>query len=339
MTEQELGDLFAEDRAPRRHRRRTLVVLIGAVVLLLSGLAVITGYLWSINNTLAGNIKHDETFLPPDTVERPPRAANTALNVLLIGSDARTGSDFDPTVTGARSDTIMIAHITADRDKVYLVSFPRDSYVAIPGRGLNKINAAYAFGGPALLVETLERLTGVRIDHVAEIGFEGFRDLTTALGGVDVNVAKASSIPGTPYRWSQGINHMQGEEALQFVRQRHGLSGGDLDRVRRQQAFVKAIMLKTLSRGTLTDPAKFSRVVDAGTRYLTVDGALTTKLLRSIALSLRGLRGDDVVFVTAPVAGFGRTEAGASIVRLDTAKLSELSGALRQDHMADYQPN
>ncbi len=337
MTEQELGELFAGDRPPRR--RRTVVVLVGALVLLFSGLAMITGYLWSINDTLADNVKHDDTFLPPDTVERPPRAANAALNVLLIGSDARIGRDFDPTVTGARSDTIMVAHITADRDKVYLVSFPRDSYVAIPGHGMNKINAAYAFGGPALLVETLERLTGVRIDHVAEIGFEGFRDLTTALGGVDVNVAKASSAPGTPYRWSRGSNRMQGEEALQFVRQRYGLPGGDLDRVQRQQAFVKAIMLKTLSRGTLTDPARFSRVVDAGTRYLTVDGAFTTKLMRSIAWSLRGLRGDDVVFVTAPVAGFGRTAAGASIVRLDTANLSRLSGALRQDRMAGYRPS
>jgi len=337
VTEQELGELFAGDRPPRR--RRTVVVLVGALVLLFSGLAMITGYLWSINDTLADNVKHDDTFLPPDTVERPPRAANAALNVLLIGSDARIGRDFDPTVTGARSDTIMVAHITADRDKVYLVSFPRDSYVAIPGHGMNKINAAYAFGGPALLVETLERLTGVRIDHVAEIGFEGFRDLTTALGGVDVNVAKASSAPGTPYRWSRGSNRMQGEEALQFVRQRYGLPGGDLDRVQRQQAFVKAIMLKTLSRGTLTDPARFSRVVDAGTRYLTVDGAFTTKLMRSIAWSLRGLRGDDVVFVTAPVAGFGRTAAGASIVRLDTANLSRLSGALRQDRMAGYRPS
>ncbi|HYU83172.1 MAG TPA: hypothetical protein VEK80_00085, partial [Kribbellaceae bacterium] len=103
MTEQELGELFAGDRPPRR--RRTVVVLVGALVLLFSGLAMITGYLWSINDTLADNVKHDDTFLPPDTVERPPRAANAALNVLLIGSDARTGSDFDPTVTGARSDT------------------------------------------------------------------------------------------------------------------------------------------------------------------------------------------------------------------------------------------
>jgi LCP family protein required for cell wall assembly len=338
---EELDDLFADGEPPRRRRRGTVVVLVSALVLLLGGFSVVGGYLWSLNSKLDHNVKHDETFLPPDTVERPrpPRSDNDALNILLIGSDARTGSDADPDVTGARSDTIMLAHITAKRDQVYLVSFPRDSYVSIPGHGRNKINAAYAFGGPRLLVQTIEGLTGVRVDHIAEIGFEGFRDVTTALGGVDVEVAKASSIPGTPYRWSAGVNHMQGEEALQFVRQRYGLSGGDLDRVLRQQAFVKAIMLKALSRGTVTDPAKFSKVVEAGTRYLTVDAALTTKKLRSLAVSLRGVRGDDITFVTAPVAGFGRTSAGASIVRLDVAKLSELSNALRQDTMSGYRPH
>lgn len=344
MTDEGFHDSIADDEErgdpPRRRPRRTLIAFISALVLLLGGVSMIGGYLWTLNNKLDDNVKRDETFLPPDTVEqpRPPRTGNSALNVLLIGSDARTGSDFDPEVTGGRSDTIMIAHITAERDKIYLVSFPRDSYVTIPGRGMNKINAAYAFGGPQLLVQTLERLTGARIDHVAEIGFEGFRDMTTALGGVDVDVAKASSIPGTSYRWSQGMNHMEGEDALQFVRQRYGLSGGDLDRVQRQQAFVKAIMLKTLSRGTLTDPVRFSKVVEAGTRYLTVDAGLSTKKMRSLGLSLRGLRGDDIAFVTVPVAGFGRTSAGASIVRLDTARLSELSKALRQDTMSSYQP-
>ena len=207
-----------------------------------------------------------------------------------------------------------------------------------PGHGRNKINAAYAFGGPALLVLTLEAMTGVRIDHVAEIGFEGFRDVTVALGGVDVVVAKASSIPGTPYRWHVGTNRMEGDEALQFVRQRYGLAGGDLDRVQRQQAFVKAVLLQTLGSGTLTNPRKVSRVVEAGTKHLTVDDELDTGQLRSLAVSLRGLRGGDVGFTTAPVAGLGRSPAGASVVLLDTARLTLLGRALRLDQMAGYRP-
>lgn len=342
MTDDKLGDLFVEEatsESPRRRRRSMIVVLVGALTLLLGGLAMVGGYLWTLNGKLDHNVRRDESFLPPDNESRPKRTGEDALNVLLIGSDARTGSDSDADSIGARGDTIMIAHVSAKRDKVYLVSFPRDSYVAIPGHGRNKINAAYAFGGPRLIVETLEVLTGVRIDHVAEIGFEGFRDMTKALGGVDVGVTTASSIPGTPYQWSKGIHHMEGEEALQFVRQRHGLPGGDLDRVRRQQAVVKAIMLKTLSRGTMTDPVKFSRVVDAATRYLAVDAALGTPQMRSLAVSLRHLRGADIVFVTAPVAGFGRTSAGASIVRLDTTRLSQLSHALRDDAMLGHQPH
>lgn len=232
----------------------------------------------------------------------------------------------------------MTAHISAERDKIYLVSFPPHSYVTIPGRGRNKLNAAYAFGGPPLLVRTLETLTGVRIDHVAEIGFDGFRDLTDALDGVDVTVAESSSVPGTPYRWSAGNHRMDGEEALMFVRQRHGLAGGDLGRVERQQAFVEAVLLRALSRDTLTDPRKLSKVVDAGTRYLTVDDELDTGKLRKLGISLRHVRGDDISFVTAPVAGLGRSPAGASIVRLDPARLAWLSSGLRQDQMGNYRP-
>lgn len=336
-----LGKLGLQSSEPVRRRRRGLIVLVGALVLLIGGCTAVSGYLLSLNVKLDANVRHDKTFLPPDTVDtpRPKRAqGNDALNFLFIGSDARTGENAGVATGGGRSDTIMIAHITAERDKIYLVSFPRDSYVPIPGRGRSKINAAYAFGGPALLVRTLETLTGVRIDHVAEIGFDGFRDLTDALDGVDVNVARASSVPGTPYRWSVGNNRMGGEEALTFVRQRYGLEGGDLDRVKRQQAFVKGVMLKALSRDTLTDPRKLSKVVDAGTRYLTVDNALDTGKMRNLGISLRNVRGDDISFVTAPVVGLGRTQAGASIVQLDPDRLAQLSRDLRQDQMGNYRP-
>jgi polyisoprenyl-teichoic acid--peptidoglycan teichoic acid transferase len=328
----------ADAPTPEKHgHRRTRIALVAAGCIVLLAALAACGYLLVLDRTVASNITRDPSLLQGLT-NRPTKPAQGAgahaLNYLLIGSDARLGDDTDPTVTGQRSDSIMIAHVTAKRDKIYLVAFPRDLYVDIPGHGKNKINAAFAFGDTPLLVETLEQLTAVRIDHVAVIDFQGFRDLTTLVGGVTVDNAHASSVG--PYHWPQGAVTVKGEEALQYVRQRHGLPGGDLDRVERQQQVVKAILLKGLSRSTVTNPAKLLNLIRIGASNLTVDGTLGQGEIRSTAISLRGVRGGDIQFLQAPITGFGRSPAGASIDVLDTQRMAALSDAMLNDEIGTY---
>lgn len=351
---------------PRRRRRtrQTLLAALSILLVLLVGSAVT--YLAVLNHSFVTNISH-ESLLPPSTpseaptgtgsLETSPSAANPspagpstgvvshdhaparkALNILLVGSDGKTGVD------SGRSDVIILAHVSGDRKKVYLVHFPRDMYVDVPEYGKDKINAAFFRGGSQLLVRTMQQLVGVTIDHVAVVGFEGFEDMTDAVGGVDVYAEEASvdEVYNKDFtqKWTNtihvGMNHLDGKSALAFVRQRYQLAEGDISRGRRQQAFVKALLLKVLSRETLTNPARFARLVNAATRHLTVDSAFSTRGIYSLALSMKSLRSSDVVFITAPIASYGTTAAGAWIEHVDYAKLARLSAALKSDRMSTY---
>ncbi|MFC8502170.1 LCP family protein [Pedococcus sp. NPDC057267] len=316
----------------RRHRARQVVaVLVALVVLVVVGGAA--AYLLFLNHTVSANVKR-EALLPTPGVSgadpgptRKPDAKN-AQNILIIGSDARPG------LAGARSDVIVLMHVSSDRSKVTLVHFPRDLYVDVPGHGKDKINAAFAYGGAPLLVRTLQELVGVPIDHVAISNFEGFKAMTDAVGGVNVYVEEPSSGPN--YTFHKGFQEMDGAEALAFVRERKDLSEGDISRGRRQQAFIKALMLKALSRDVLTNPVKLAEFVDAGTKNLIVDDKFTVGEMRSEAFSMRNLRGRDVSFVTAPFAGFGTSPVGASIDILDEPGMRVLADALQNDDMASY---
>jgi LCP family protein required for cell wall assembly len=252
------------------------------------------------------------------------------LLLLTVGTGASYLAFLNHTVADGRSDVIILMHITGDRQKVYLVHFPRDMYVDVPGRGKDKINAAYAYGGPQLLVRTLRSLVDVPIDHVAIVGFEGFKAMTDAVGGVDVYAEEASTSLGTVHI---GMNHLDGEAALGFVQERYELSRGDISRGRRQQAFLKALILKVLSRQTLTNPVRFAQLVDAATRNVTVDNAFSVADIYSQALAMRNLRSEDIVFITAPISGLGTSPQGASIDIVDDVKMAELSAALRSDDM------
>ena len=172
-----------------------------------------------------------------------------------MGSDSRDASD----AGAGRSDSLMVMHLAADRKDAYLISFPRDMYVDIPGYGKNKINAAYSFGGPQLAVATLEDLLHSRMDHVAIIDFDGFIGLTEELGGVTVMNEHASKSRG--YTFPAGKITIKGDEALAFVRERYELPNGDLDRAERQRLVVKAILEKGLSPETIRNPAKFTGFV------------------------------------------------------------------------------
>jgi len=316
----------ADTAAPTKHHVRRIIVSVVALVLLLM---VGTGaaYLGFINHIVKTEVTHAALMPSPVAGEPVPTrdpVAGKALNILLVGSDSRTA------VANGRSDVIVLIHITSDRKHAYLVHFPRDLYVDIPGHGKDKINAAYAYGGPQLLVRTLQNLVDVPLDNMAVIGFEGFKEMTDALGGVDVYAEEASTERSVVH---VGVNHLDGDAALAFVRERYELSEGDISRGRRQQAFIKALMLEALSERTLTNPGRFADFVGAGARNLTLDNAFTLTDLRRQALELRGLRGSDIVVITAPMTGFGTSPRGASIDILDEPGMALLSAALRSDKL------
>ncbi|MGG7308551.1 LCP family protein [Curtobacterium sp. AB451] len=264
-----------------------------------------------------------------------PAPTDGAENILLIGSDSRqsttTGADRG---RGGRSDTLMLAHVPADRKGVYLMSIMRDSWVEVPGHGTAKINAAYSWGGVPLTVQTVERLLDVRIDHVAEIDFAGFADMTDALGGVTVQSRTAFSTTG--HTFAAGANHLDGAAALAFVRERHAFADADHTRVRNQQAFMRGIVDGLLSRDTVTNPARVQDFVRATSEYLSVDRGLTFGTMVDLGWSLRGMRPSDLRTFTMPTAGGGTSADGQSYVAVNTIAVQSLSQALRSDDVAGW---
>ncbi|WP_122263651.1 LCP family protein [Ornithinimicrobium cerasi] len=260
--------------------------------------------------------------------ERTPTAGD-ALNFLIIGTDSR-----DLGVERGRSDVIVLMHISDDRDRVDLVHFPRDLFVPIAGTGgSSKINAAYSYGGAPLLVQTLQPLVDVPIDHVVIVNFESFRAMTDAIGGVDVTVTEGGG------GFSTGVQHMNGDEGLRFVRERYSLSQGDISRGERQMQFVKAVMLKALSRETLTNPARLASFVDAATTNLTVDEDLRVGDMRDLGFSMRNVRGGDISFWQGPWCGISDHPVAGSIVLMSQSQMGRLSEALRTDSMGSYVDN
>lgn len=191
----------------------------------------------------------------------------------------------------------MVVHLNKAHDQAYITSFPRDMYVNIPGYGENKINAAFAYGGTKLMVQTLESLTGTRMDHVVMVDFEGFIKLTDSLGGVTVTNKTAFSSHGFDY--PKGKITVGGEKALWFVRERHALPNGDLDRAANQRNVIKAVVAKGLSPEVIADPAAFTRFVSGVAEHVTVDSSLSDQTIRDLAFSLR-LTASDIDLLQAP---------------------------------------
>lgn len=313
---------------PVRRRRGFWSWLFTALGLLVVLALIVAGfYVWRVWST-ASDVRRDDSMLPAsDNRPDADAAAAGSYNYVLMGSDARGDER-------GRSDVLMLAHVPPSRDKVYVVSFPRDMWVQIPHRGAAKINAAYAWGGPALATETVESLVGVRMDHAVQIDFEGFISLTSQLGGVTVD-NRVASREGR-YSWPKGKVTLQGEEALAYVRQRYGLPNGDLDRAERQRAVVKGVLQKLLSRDLISNPVMFSDVMGQLGRHFTVDSGLTNEVLFSTATSLRVNSGDDIGLLQAPITGFGRSSDGQSIDVVNEAQLAELATSLQKGTMTDY---
>ena len=262
-----------------------------------------------------------------DTVKGPGQ------NILLLGSDTRSGSEA-AMVSGSRADTIMLMHIPADGKGVYLVSIMRDTWVNIPGYGPAKINAALNYGGISLQVATIENLVGVKIDHVAEMEFEGFKSLVNSVGGVDVQVPFDFDINAWSFR--QGTQHMDGGAALAFVRARYQFADGDYQRVRNQRAFLRGLYSTMKAKGALNNVASFQSAVESVAGYVRVDQGLNAMQIAQLAAPVLTSGDTSMHMTTLPNAGPGWSYDGQSIVLVNQAANAQLANALQHDTMDQF---
>jgi LCP family protein required for cell wall assembly len=212
----------------------------------------------------------------------------------------------------------------------------RDLWVGIPDHGQAKINAALAFGGVPLMVQTVESMFGQRIDHVAMIDFEGFVGLTDALGGVEVNIPAPFVSSDGQTSFAAGPTILDGQRALNFVRERYAFADGDYQRVRNQQAFVKGLLARNLSADTLLNPLKVHNVVSAMAPFISVDSGLDAATLAGLAVELKDVRPQDMVMFTLPTRGTGTSTDGQSIVLTNPAAINAISRAMATDTLGEY---
>ena len=336
-------------RARWSRRRRVLVPLSVLLVLALAGAAALV----VIERRLQGNVERTDVFEGIDPSSRPRSEPTTALDLLVLGSDSRegVGAEFqgtgDELTTGERADTTLLVHVAADREAAWIVSIPRDSWVALPacpgreGELLpareGQINSAFEEGGLPCTVRAVESLTGVRIDHTAVVDFGGFRDMVTALGGVPVCLTEPFQPRQANVRLPAGRHVLDGPQALEYVRARKGVGdGGDLGRIERQKAFMASMLDRALSRGMIARPDRLVRFLDAATRNLQVDDSLD---LRALATALRRIDPAAVTLTTVPLdpdPGPDYAEGGRLAGRVAWDPLA--AGALFADLRADRLP-
>ncbi len=308
--EQERAD---EPRHKGRHSRRRriaqrVVIVLGVLVIVLTS-ALVIAY-----KKLEGNITEisiGDLGDRPDAVD--VEGPKKPLNVLVMGSDNRDGTNIKGDTPGL-SDTTILLHLSADRKRAYGVSLPRDAMVerpecktksgkkTVPG-GQTQFNAAYAVGGPACTIKTVESLTNIRIDHFVVVDFAGFKDMVNAVNGVTVCVPDEVDDDIGHIHLPAGTYKVNGAQALDYVRVRHdiGAANGDIGRMKRQQAFIAAMVEKVVSAGTLANPVRLYKFLDAATNSLTTDsGFAHLKELVSLGTSLKNIGLDNVQFITVP---------------------------------------
>ncbi|HEX7994188.1 MAG TPA: LCP family protein [Streptosporangiaceae bacterium] len=305
-----------------------LTSALSAIVLLTAGsgwllASYVSGHLGRVNAGTAG------------TPESGP------LNILVAGVDVRSGlSRHEQRIlhvghaTGHNSDTLMVVHITADHRHIQVVSLPRDSWVRIPGFGMNKINAAFGLGGPRLMVKTVEHATGMTINDFVEVNFLGFVKIINSLGGVDVCLPYAVNDPYSGLHMSAGRHHVNGIRALQFARDRHSFALSDLARIADQQQLLSSVLSEAASSGTLTNPVKFSRFLSAATAATKVDSKLN---VTGLADQLRYIGPGAVSFTTVPLASTNfMAPNGESAVLWNQAAAGTLFRQIKTDHWSKH---
>ncbi|MGW7301466.1 LCP family protein [Streptomyces sp. NPDC054829] len=250
--------------------------------------------------------------------DRPTKVDNGSENILVLGSDTRSGSNKKlggGTDDGsARSDTAMIVHVYKGHKKASVVSIPRDTLIDRPectdtdgnthaaASGV-MFNSAYSTGGAACAVKTVESITDLRMDHYLEVDFQGFQKLVDDLGGVEITTTEDINDPDSHLNLKAGTHKLDGEQALGLVRTRHGVGdGSDLGRIQLQQAFIKALIAQVKDVGLFTNPKKLYDLADTATKTVTTDSDLgSVNKLMSFANGLRGISPDNMTMITMPV--------------------------------------
>jgi LCP family protein required for cell wall assembly len=263
---------------------------------------------------------HHVTVTSGELGKRPPKL-NGSENILIIGSDSRSGSHgrFGRGIQGSRSDTSMILHISPTHTGAIVISFPRDTMVPTyacdadghghPGQqdqlgGLEQLNSTFSYGGPACLWKTLEQITRIHIDHFVEVDFDGFKSIVNDVGGVPVCLPFAINDPASKLNLPTGKSVVHGDQALAFVRERHIGYGSDLQRINRQQVFLASLAQKIKQSSSLTNPTRLYGLVHDIASSLTTDTGLTLTNMYAIANSLKGLSTSALQFIMAPVVPY-----------------------------------
>jgi LCP family protein required for cell wall assembly len=329
----------------RKHSRA-----IRAITSISVGIVALSAIGWLGLGRVSGSINRIDAFA---NVKNRPDKPTSAMNLLLVGSDNRAGLTAAQSkelavgglavAAGARSDTMLLVHISKSRDSAVIISLPRDSLVTIPehqstsGKSLiparkNKLNAAFSFGGAPLLIATIEGETGLRIDHYIEINFLGFKNIIDALGGIDVCVKKNIDDPKSHLVITAGLHTLNGIDALKYVRTRYFDGLGDIGRMQRQQQFMSAVLRKATSTGTLLNPIKLVNFFNAAIQTVTTDKELNKNDLLTLGKQLKNLSVDKVRTLTVPLSDAnGRSEGLGSVVIWDSVLAPDLFNRLLLD--------
>ncbi|WP_444545790.1 LCP family protein [Streptomyces litmocidini] len=335
----------AARRVPVRRRRRPRWGMRTATALSVAVLAA-----GGIGHALVTGLDTGITRVDPfkDMKNRPQ--AGHGMNVLLVGTDGRdriTSEERAKYRLGGEpchcTDTIMLVHISEDRERASVVSLPRDSYAEMPehtdlnsGRKHHahpvKLNAAYAEGGPGLTVRTVESMTGVKIDHYLEVDFTSFMRTVDAVGGVQICTTRALKDPYTGLALSPGTHELDGGQALQYVRSRHIDGAADLGRMQRQQRFLAALIERMTNGGVLLNPVRFREVATTMLSSVRADEDFGTDQLLALAKAMHGFTPASSEFVSVPIGDMSFPVKGiGSTVKWDAAKAQKLFQAVRED--------
>ena len=313
-------------------------------------IVLISGGAWLGLGRLSGALSRVTVF---DNLKNRPEKASSAVNYLVVGSDTREGLTAAElkelrvgsvkSAAGGRSDTMMLVHISKSRDKAVIISLPRDTLVTVPshvgfdGKTIQpetqaKLNAAFAWGGAPLLIQTLEAKTNLRIDHYVEVNFAGFKNVVDALGGIQVCTKKAINDPKSHLVLAAGVHTLNGIESLKYVRTRDFDGMGDLGRMQRQQQFVAAVFRKATSSGVLLNPFKIKDLVQAIFKTVKTDETLGQGDIVTLAKQVRNLTPGKMRTLTVPLGNSNGYAPGlGSVVIWDPVLAPELFNRLRND--------
>ncbi len=285
-------------------------------------------------------------------LENRPKKESSAVNYLIVGSDTREGLSREEikrlkvggtdVAAGKRSDTMLLIHISKKRDKAAIISIPRDSYALIPEHNnsqgklipaaYSKINSAYNWGGAPLLIETLESMSDLRIDHYVELNFVGFVRMVDALGGVEICTKKDINDPKSHLTLPAGTHVLDGVDSLKFVRTRVFDGLGDLGRMKRQQEFAGAMLRKATSAGVLLNPVKMVDFINSALDSVVTDEGLSQGDLLTLGKQLRNLSASNVRTLTIPLKYYNYNKNGVSAAVLwDPVLAPELFERIKND--------